>query len=49
MGLVGPVGRQEAAAYSFLKQKQFYQLTPQGASEEAAWLDPVRIAHPEFG
>ena len=48
-GLIELTGRQEPAAYAFLEQKQFYQLTAKGASEEAAWQDPVRAAHPEFG
>ncbi len=47
-GLIELTGRQEPAAYAFLEQKQFYQLTAKGASEEEAWQDPVRAAHPEF-
>jgi len=49
LGLIEPVDRREPAMYGFLKEKQFYQLTARGESEEAAWLDPVRTAHPEFG
>ena len=49
LGLIEPVDRRESAIYDFLEEKQFYQLTTKGASEEAAWLDPVRAAHPEFG
>ena len=48
-GLIELTGRQEPAAYAFLEQKQFYQLTAKGMSEEEAWQDPVRAAHPEFG
>ncbi len=48
-GLIELTGRQEPAAYVFLEQKQFYQLTAKGASEERAWQDPMRAAHPEFG
>ena len=48
LGLIEPVDRREPAIYDFLKQRQFYQLTGQGDSEEGAWQDPVRAAHPEF-
>jgi len=48
-GLIEPTGETEPAIYHFLKKRVFYQLTAKGASEEAAWLDPVRTAHPEFG
>ena len=47
-GLIEPTGRQEPAVYAFLEQRQFYRLTAKGQSEEAAWQDPVRAAHPEF-
>jgi len=49
LGLIEPVDRREPAIYDFLEEKQFYQLTARGESEEAGWLDPVRAAHPEFG
>ena len=49
LSLIEPVDRAEPSIYGFLEEKIFYQLTSQGASEEAAWLDPVRAAHPEFG
>jgi len=48
LGLIERTGRQEPAIYHFLKKRVFYALTASGASEEAAWLDPVRTAHPEF-
>jgi len=47
-GLIEPVNRREPAIYHFLKEKQFYQLTAKGLSEEEAWGDPARTAHPEF-
>ncbi len=47
--LVEPAGRREPAIYDFLERRQFYQLTAKGESEEEAWQDPVRAAHPEFG
>lgn len=46
LGLIESVGRQEPAIYDFLEEKQFYRLTAKGASEEEAWQDPVRAAHP---
>jgi len=49
LGLIEPTGKIEPAAYDFLADKKFYQLTDKGTAEEAAWLDPVRAAHPEFG
>lgn len=49
LGLIEPSGRREPAIYDFLKPRQFYQLTAKGESEEQAWQDPVRAAHPEFG
>jgi len=48
LGLIEPTGETEPAIYGFLKHRQFYQLTAKGVSEVAAWLDPVRMAHPEF-
>jgi len=48
LGLIERTDRQEAAIYGFLERRQFYQLTAKGASEEEAWQDPVRAAHPEF-
>jgi hypothetical protein len=48
LGLIEPTGKTEPAAFDFLADKKFYQLTDRGASEEAAWQDPVRTAHPEF-
>jgi len=47
--LIERTDRREPAIYHFLKKRVFYRLTSKGASEEAAWLDPVRTAHPEFG
>ncbi len=49
LGLMERTDRREPAIYDFLKKRVFYRLTPAGKSEEAAWLDPVRVAHPEFG
>ncbi len=49
LGLIEPTGDTESAIYSFLKKRVFYRLTDKGASEEAAWLDPTRMVHPEFG
>jgi len=49
LGLVEPTDRRERAVYDFLEQRQFYRLTAKGEAEEAAWRDPVRAAHPEFG
>lgn len=46
--LIERTDRRESAIYHFLKKRVFYRLTAKGASEEAAWLDPVRTAHPEF-
>jgi len=48
LGLIEPTGETKPAIYGFLKHRQFYRLTAKGESEEAAWLDPVRSAHPEF-
>ena len=48
LGLIEPTDRREPAIYRFLKQREFYRLTAKGASEEGAWQDPVRTAHPEF-
>ena len=48
LGLIERTGRREPAIYNFLKQRQFYRLTAKGQSEEGAWQDPVRAAHPEF-
>ena len=47
--LIEPVDRREPAIYDFLEQREFYRLTDKGKVEEAAWQDPVRAAHPEFG
>ena len=49
LGLIERSDRRESAIYDFLRKRVFYRLTSKGASEEAAWLDPVRAAHPEFG
>jgi len=49
LGLVERVDRREPAIYDFLEQREFYRLTDKGKVEEAAWQDPVRAAHPEFG
>jgi len=48
LGLVEPVDRREPAIYDFLEQREFFRLTPKGKVEEAAWEDPVAVAHPEF-
>jgi hypothetical protein len=49
LGLIEPVDRREPAMYDFLKERQFYHLTGKGKTEEEAWQDPVRAAHPEVG
>jgi len=49
LGLVEPTDRREPAIYDFLEKRVFYRLTDRGKAEEAAWQDPVRAAHPEFG
>jgi len=46
--LIERTDRREPAIYHFLKKRVFYKLTAKGVSEEAAWQDPVRVAHPEF-
>ena len=48
LGFIERSDRREPAVYPFLKKRVFYMLTARGASEEAAWQDPVRTAHPEF-
>ncbi|MBA7682480.1 hypothetical protein ES703_90830 [subsurface metagenome] len=48
LDLIERVDRKEPAIYDFLKPRQFYRVTAKGASEEEAWQDPVRAAHPEF-
>ena len=45
-GLIEPTGETEPAIYNFLKKRLFYTLTASGASEEAAWEDPVRTLYP---
>jgi hypothetical protein len=49
LGLIEPTNKQAPSIYSFLKEKRFYRLTDKGRTEEKAWQDPVRKAHPEFG
>ena len=49
LGLVEPTERREAAVYSFLQERQFYRLSTRGEAEEAAWNNPLRTVHPEFG
>ena len=49
LGLIEPTDRREPAIYDFLEERVFYRLTDRGKVEEAAWQDPVRAAHPEFG
>lgn len=49
LGLVDPIDKREPAIYDFLEQRQFYRLTDKGTTEEEAWKDPVRAAHPESG
>jgi len=48
LGLIEPVDRREASIYPFLEERVFYRLTDKGKTEEEAWQDPVRTAHPEF-
>ena len=47
LGLIERTGRQEPAAYPFLKQKVFYRLTRKGRTELRAWEDPIGAVHPE--
>jgi hypothetical protein len=49
LGLIEPTGRREPSIYNFLEEKRLYRLTDKGRTEEKAWQDPVRTAHPEFG
>lgn len=48
LGLIERTDKQEPAIYNFLRKRVFYRLTAKGESEQGAWQDPVRIAHPEF-
>jgi len=48
LGLIEPTGETEPAIYNFLKKRVFYALTASGASEEAAWEDPISASHPEL-
>lgn len=48
LGLVESVDRREPAIYDFLEQREFYRLSDKGKVEEAAWEDPIAVAHPEF-
>jgi len=48
LGLIEPTGATEPAIYTFLKKRVFYALTASGASEEAAWEDPISASHPEL-
>jgi len=48
LGLIEPTDRREPSIYDFLETKQFYRLTDKGKTEEEAWQDPIRAAHPEF-
>ncbi len=49
LGLIERTDKKEPAIYGFLQERVFYRLTDKGKVEEAAWQDPVRAAHPEFG
>ena len=49
LGLIERTDKREPAIYDFLQQRVFYRLTDKGKTEEEAWQDPVRTAHPEFG
>jgi hypothetical protein len=48
LGLIERTNRREPAIYDFLRERVFYKLTDKGKTEEEAWQDPVRTAHPEF-
>jgi len=48
LGLIEPTGETEPAIYHFLKNRVLYALTASGASEEAAWEDPISASHPEL-
>lgn len=47
--LIQRTNKREPAIYDFLQKRVFYRLTDKGKTEEQAWEDPVRAAHPEFG
>lgn len=47
LGLIERTGRQEPAAYPFLKKRVFYRLTHKGRTELRAWEDPIGAVHPE--
>jgi hypothetical protein len=49
LGLIERTGRQEPAAYPFLKKKVFYRLTRRGRTELRPWQDPVRSANTTYG
>ena len=49
LGLVESTDRFEPAVYDFLQEKHYYRLTEKGKVEEAAWGNPIKIAHPELG
>jgi len=48
LGLIERTDRREPAIYDFLQERVFYRLTARGRTEDKAWQDPVRAAHPEF-
>jgi hypothetical protein len=48
LGLIERTGRSEPSDYPFLQERVFYRLTEKGKTEEEAWQDPVKAAHPEF-
>jgi len=48
LDFIEPTGEREPAIYNFLKKRVFYALTARGASEEAAWEDPISASHPEL-
>jgi hypothetical protein len=49
LSLIERSGRQEPAAYPFLKKKVYYRLTRKGRTELRPWQDPVRSANPTYG
>ena len=48
LGLIERTDKREPAIYDFLQKRVFYRLTEKGKTEEGAWEDPVKTAHPEF-
>jgi hypothetical protein len=48
LGLIERTGKTEPAIYGFLRRRVFFRLSEKGKTEEQAWQDPIKAAHPEF-